>query len=128
METLMNKTFTNEIKLPHTHNPDTLKLLSEKPEDEIFSVVSGTFALISDSSRLKILWLLCHTEECVMNIAVAVGMSSPAVSHHLRILKTAELITGRKKGKEVYYTLSNSEEAVLVHKIVDSIFDINCKK
>ena len=103
-----------------------MKLLRTKPDDDVFSVVSGTFGLISDSTRLKILWLLCHTEECVMNIAAAVGMSSPAVSHHLRILKGSGLITSKKIGKEAYYTLAKTEEADLVHKIVDSVFDMNC--
>lgn len=113
--------------LPHNHNPNTEKLLAEKPDEHTFEIVSDTFDLISNYTRLKILWLLCHTEECVMNIATAVNMSSPAVSHHLRILKSAGLITGKKSGKEVYYTLSDTEEAGLVHKIVDAVFDINCK-
>lgn len=115
-----------KIILPHVHNENTMKLLRTKPDDDVFSVVSGTFGLISDSTRLKILWLLCHTEECVMNIAAAVGMSSPAVSHHLRILKGSGLITSKKIGKESYYTLAKTEEADLVHKIVDSVFDMNC--
>lgn len=115
-----------KIILPHDHNENTIKLLRTKPDDDVFSVVSGTFGLISDSTRLKILWLLCHTEECVMNIAAAVGMSSPAVSHHLRILKGSGLITSKKIGKESYYTLAKTEEADLVHKIVDSVFDMNC--
>lgn len=115
-----------KIILPHDHNENTIKLLRTKPDDDVFSVVSGTFGLISDSTRLKILWLLCHTEECVMNIAAAVGMSSPAVSHHLRILKGSGLITSKKIGKEAYYTLAKTQEADLVHKIVDSVFDMNC--
>ena len=115
-----------KIILPHDHNENTIKLLRTKPDDDVFSVDSGTFGLISDSTRLKILWLLCHTEECVMNIAAAVGMSSPAVSHHLRILKGSGLITSKKIGKEAYYTLAKTEEADLVHKIVDSVFDMNC--
>ena len=114
------------IALPHDHNEDTLKLLRTKPDDDVFTTVSGTFGLISDATRLKILWLLCHTEECVMNIAAAVEMSSPAVSHHLRILKSSGLITSKKIGKEAYYTLAKTEEADLVHKIVDSVFDMNC--
>lgn len=122
------KVNSEAVALPHHHNENTLKLLAEKPENEVFASVSGTFGLISDSSRLEILWLLCHTEECVMNIAAAVGMSSPAVSHHLRILKTAGLLKSRKEGKEAYYTLADTEEADLVHKIVDSVFDMNCKR
>lgn len=116
------------VSLPHDHNENTLKLLAERPEEEVFTNVSATFGLISDSTRLEILWLLCHTEECVMNIAAAVEMSSPAVSHHLRLLKGAGIIKSKKVGKEAYYTLSDSEEAQLVHRIVDAVFDMNCRK
>lgn len=123
----MTRNMSAEIHLPHNHNTNTEKMLKTKPSDDTFSIVSDTFGLISDPTRLKILWLLSHTEECVMNIAAAVKMSSPAVSHHLRILKSSGLIKGRKVRKEAYYTLSDTEEATLVHKIVDSVFDINCK-
>lgn len=113
--------------LPHSHNPQTELLLEEKPTQESFDKTSETFQLISDSTRLKILWLLCHSEECVINIAAAIDMSSPAVSHHLRVLRQAGLLTVRREGKEAYYTLADTDEAALVHKIVDSVFDMNCK-
>lgn len=112
--------------LPHNHNSQTSALLKEKPEQREFDRVSDTFQLISDSTRLKILWLLCHSEECVINIAAAIDMSSPAVSHHLRVLKQSGLLYSRREGKEAYYTLADTEEAELVHKIVDSVFDMNC--
>ena len=57
-------------------------------------------SLLSDPSRLRIFWLLCHCEECVMNISALVDMSSPAVSHHLRNLKASGLIVSRREGKE----------------------------
>jgi len=118
----------NGIELPHKHHDATEKLLQERPDAETFTDVSGVFALISDATRLRILWLLCHTEECVINIAAATEMSSPAVSHHLRLLRQAGLIKSRKEGKEVYYTLADSEEAQLVHTIIDATFDMNCRK
>ena len=115
-----------DIILPHSHNKHTEVLLKGMPKTEVFDKSSETFALISDSTRLKILWLLCHTEECVANIAAAIEMSSPAVSHHLRVLKQAGLLTHRRQGKEAYYTLADTDEARLVHHIVDILFDLNC--
>ena len=41
-------------------------------------------------------WLLCHCEECVINIVALVEMSSPAVSHHLKQLRSGGLITSRR--------------------------------
>lgn len=114
-------------RLPHDHGNHTLELLEHEPAREVFEKASNTFQLISDPTRLKILWLLCHSEECVINIAAAIDMSSPAVSHHLRVLKQSGLLTSRREGKEAYYTLAKTPEADLVHKIVDSVFDMNCK-
>lgn len=116
------------IKLPHDHGTHTTELLEHRPSQETFDKVSGTFQLISDPTRLKILWLLCHSEECVANIAAAIEMSSPAVSHHLRMLKQAGLLVSHRDGKETYYTLAQTAEAELVHDIVDRVFDMNCKR
>lgn len=118
----------NHIQLPHDHGGSTSALLQEMPKQKTFDAIAETFTLISDSTRVKILWLLCHTEDCVANIAAAVDMSSPAVSHHLRVLKQAGLLAYRKNGKEVYYTLADTEEAKQIHHIVDIIFNLNCKE
>lgn len=120
----MNK----DICLPHDHGKATADFLKNMPEKQSFDRTAETFQLISDPTRLKILWLLCHTEDCVANIAAAVEMTSPAVSHHLRVLKQAGLLSWEKCGKEVYYTLSDTEEARMVHHIVDIIFNLNCKE
>lgn len=116
------------VKLPHDHGNHTAELLEQQPLQETFDKVSATFQLISDPTRLKILWFLCHSEECVVNIAAAVDMSSPAVSHHLRVLKQSGLLTSHREGKETYYTLAATDEAGLVHDIVDRVFDMNCKR
>lgn len=116
------------IKLPHDHGTHTTELLENRPSQGTFDKVSGTFQLISDPTRLKILWLLCHSEECVANIAAAIEMSSPAVSHHLRMLKQSGLLVSHRDGKETYYTLAKTAEAELVHDIVDRVFDMNCKR
>ena len=51
-------------------------------------------------------------------------MSSPAVSHHLRVLKNAKLVASRKVGKEVYYTVADTREAALLHGAVDRMMEI----
>ena len=117
-----------DIQLPHDHGGKTRAFLKTMPGQETFDRVAGTFDLISDPTRVKILWLLCHTEDCVANIAAAVDMSSPAVSHHLRVLKQAGLLSYRKSGKEVYYTLADTKDAAQIHHIVDIIFHLNCKE
>ncbi len=116
----------SEIILPHDHGMTNHELLKHIPARESFEKTSRVFSLISDATRLKILWLLCHSEECVANISATMQMSPPAVSHHLRILKEAGLLASRREGKEVYYTLAKNSDAELVHHVVDHVFNLKC--
>lgn len=112
--------------LPHRHGQNIDKVLDKMPDEESFQDVAFLFQQLSDPSRLRLLWLLCHSEECVCNLAAAVHMSAPAISHHLRNLKKSGLIVSRREGKEVYYTLSQTPPARLLHKAVDALFEISC--
>ena len=112
----------------HNHGGNLTDLMSSIPTEQQFFMAADIFSMLCDSTRLRILWLICHTEECVSDIAAAVGMSSPAVSHHLRNLKQSGLITSRREGKEVLYTLARTKEAGLVHNMIDDIFEINCPR
>ena len=117
---------TMGIQLPHDHGETISKMLEKIPNEESFIEAAEIFGHLSDATRLRILWLLCHCEECVTNIATAVQMSDSAVSHHLRILKKSGLLKSRRVGKEVHYTLAATEEARLVHRMVDDVFEMSC--
>ena len=73
-------------ELPHHHeNQQRLeRLRSFIQEPESFQEVANLCRLLSDNSRVRIFWLLCHCEECVMNLSALVGMRSPAASHQMR--------------------------------------------
>ncbi len=114
--------------LPHDHGEkeDVVKIYSKLSESRNFLSASGLFKIISDSSRLKILWILFHREDCVINISALTEISSPAVSHHLGILKDAGLIESRRCGKEVYYKASDTEISRLLHKMTEEMLEIAC--
>lgn len=116
----------DEIKLPHDHGQDLIKGLDHMPSTEEFQIVSEVFKQISDPTRIKIFWILCHCEECVINISALMEMTSPAVSHHLRQLKGAGLIKSRRAGKEVYYKAAESKEADLLHDMIELLLKIAC--
>lgn len=63
--------------LPHNHGQNIERVLERMPPPDGFQATAATFQQLGDPSRLRILWLLCHSEECVCNIAAAVGMSDP---------------------------------------------------
>ena len=114
------------ITLPHDHGPHSHHLQTEMPRPETFDTVADLMKIMSDSKRIQIFWLLCHTEECVCNIAAAVGMSDAAVSHHLKILRLNNMISGRREGKEIHYSLADNDQARFAHRILDDFFRINC--
>lgn len=89
--------------LPHRHKEGNVFALEQLPESSSFEPVAQVFKHLSDAARCRIFLLLCHSEECVLNIAAIMEMSSPAVAHHLRLLKVAGLVTSRRVGKEVFY-------------------------
>ncbi len=109
---------------PHIHSDHVSVMQGLLPDEDDFISAADLFSLLSDSTRLRILWLLCHNEACVCDIASAINMSSPAVSHHLRSLKQLGIISFRRQGKEVHYTLSNSEEGHMIHKLIDTIMEV----
>ena len=113
-------------KLPHKHSENEDKVLNDMPSERAIASVSGILKQLGDPSRLKIFWLLCHCEECVINIAALTNMSSPAVSHHLRLLKTSGLIVSRRDGKEMYYKAADTEISNSLHYIIENIADITC--
>jgi len=114
--------------VPHIHNDyfkmDFLKKEIAKGDD--FQTVADLFSILGDNSRLRIFWLLCHSKECVVGIAELMNMTTPAVSHHLKILKAAGLISGYRDGKEVFYTNSSSAESQALHSIIEKLMAVTC--
>lgn len=114
--------------LPHQHEdaPHLSELEEYLGKTEYFQTVALVFRQLSDASRVRLFWLLCHCEECVVNLAAMMGMSPPALSHHLRQLRESALIVSRRDGKEVYYKAADSEQAQLLHRMIERTVEIAC--
>ena len=113
-------------RLPHEHDVDSEKLMERMPAEDHFQTVASLMKQMNDPSRLRIFWILCHVEECVTDIAAMADMTSPAVSHHLRILKTNRLVVSRREGKEMYYKAADTDIAQKLHHAVEEIMEISC--
>ncbi len=84
------------------------------PDDETLSKLSEFYKVFGDYTRVKLLCNLRQGEMCVQDIADSIGMTQSAVSHQLRILKGMSLVTGRRDGKTVFYSLADDHIAVIL--------------
>ena len=119
------------MPLPHYHGeePSHTKVIRALLDNtDTFTSLADIFRQLGDASRIRIFWLLCHCEECVVNIAAMVDMSSPAVSHHLRVLKDSGLLSSRREGREVYYRASDAAQSRLLHEMIEQVMDVACPR
>ncbi len=65
------------------------------------------FKVLSDPTRLSILYALAGQELCVCDLSVTLDMSQSAVSHQLALLKQARLVASRRDGKVIFYRLDD---------------------
>ena len=83
------------------------ELYEAMPDEEILYDLADLFKVFSDTTRIKILYSLMTGERRVADIAEVVGATQSAVSHQLRILKTARLVKFQRDGKNVLYSLAD---------------------
>lgn len=77
---------------------------------------------LSNAHRLAIVLELAGGERCVHELVDALGVSQPLVSQHLRILRGERLISSRRRGREVAYTLADEHVA---HIVQDALIHAN---
>ena len=77
------------------------------PED--FEAEAALFKAVGDPHRLRMLATLARAdaEVCVCDFTDALPLNQPTVSHHLRVLREAELVTCERRGTWVYYVLAS---------------------
>ena len=94
-------------KMPVFHQ-DMVDLAAEKlPPLEDLVNLAEFFKVLTDPSRLKILYALGTGELCVFDLSVAIGASVSSVSHHLSALKRVRLVKARRDGRIIYYSLDD---------------------
>ncbi len=98
-------------------NSDKLNLLP----DEISNQLADTFKILGDSTRIKLLNLLTQQEMRVGDIATTLEMGQSAISHQLRVLRSARLVKYRKEGKEAWYSLDDDHVVSLMNEGLEHI-------
>jgi DNA-binding transcriptional ArsR family regulator len=89
------------------HEEVVAEVRKHLPEEEKLLDLADLFKMFGDSTRIKILSALLHSEMCVCDIAALLGMTKSAISHQLRALRQTKLVKYRRDGKVVYYSLDD---------------------
>ncbi len=107
----------------HTEiHPDKIRMISEKmPDEDQLYDLAELFKVFGDSTRIRILFTLSQSDICVCDIAEALNMTQSAISHQLRILKQSKLVTSRREGRTVIYSLADSHVRTILSQGLDHI-------
>lgn len=97
-----------------------MNMINENQEEKYFSELVEIFKLLSDQNRLKILSMLRKRELCVCEIVDRLETTQPNVSQHMRKLKIGGIVSERKQGQWVYYSL-NANNTKYLKAFLDSL-------
>ena len=97
------------------------KKREEMPAENTLYDLSDFFKILGDSTRVSILFAIDGEPMCVCDIANLLGMTKSAVSHQLKVLRQSDLVTYRKSGKNVYYTLADDHVRDIIEKALEHI-------
>ncbi len=103
------------------HEDVVAQVQQNLPEEKQLLSLADLFKVFGDGTRIRILYVLLEAEVCVCDLATLLGMTQSAVSHQLRILKTARLIKSRRDGKTVFYSLADDHVATLLRQGMEHI-------
>jgi DNA-binding transcriptional ArsR family regulator len=88
--------------------------------DEQADPVAEVFRMLSDSTRVQLLWALADRELSVNELVERVGKPGPSVSQHLAKLRMARLVRTRREGTQVFYRLENEHVRQL---LTDAVYN-----
>ena len=103
------------------HSDAINKRREEMPDEETIYDLADFFKIFGDSTRMSILFALDGEAMCVCDIAELLGMTKSAVSHQLKILRQSDLVTYRKSGKNVIYSLADDHVRDIIEKALEHV-------
>ena len=92
-----------------------------RTEEIDYLQLAELFKVLGDPTRLRIVRLLLAKEMCVSDIAHAMDKGQSAISHQLRVLRQARLVTFRKEGKTAWYSLNDDHVTVLLEQGIEHV-------
>jgi DNA-binding transcriptional ArsR family regulator len=113
---------TNSKKATATCGPDehARRRARRKPVPEVaFERAASLFRAAAEVERLKLMDRLSDGEWCVTELAEAAGVGLSTVSQQLRMLRAERIVTRRRAGKHIYYSLADAHVSDLIHNVLE---------
>ncbi len=96
-------------------------VLAAQAAESDLAHLADLFQVLASPTRLRIVDALAHRELCVCDLAVVVGVSPSAVSHHLRQLRQMRIVRFRKEGRMAYYRLDDHHISGLMQAALEHV-------
>lgn len=108
----------------HESHDDIIERISEfSPDNDALFDAAELLKVFGDSTRIRIIFVLCRGELCVRDIADSLAMNQSAISHQLRVLKQARLVSTRRDGKTIYYSLCDDHVKNIFYTAMEHIME-----
>lgn len=116
----------NKIYACHPHIVNERKKVL--PDQHNIDAVAGFFRVISDPTRVRILWALDQGDLCVGDLSVLLDMTVSAISHQLKMLKDTGLVKARRDGKHMIYSLDDEHVRAVFETAVEHLEHLHTEK
>lgn len=103
------------------HEERLARVNAGMPKEEKLYDLAELFKVFGDTTRIRILFVLFEEEVCVCDLAQALNMTQSAISHQLRILKQFKLVSCRREGKSVFYSLADDHVRAIIDQGIEHI-------
>jgi len=103
------------------HEDLVARVREKMPETNDLNNLVSFYKLLADRTRIRILWALSYERLCVCDLANLLGMTKSATSHQLKYLRLAKIVKYDKRGREVYYSLTDEHIRDVFQKALNHI-------
>lgn len=105
------------------HEDIIKKVMQVVPDEESLFEAAELLKVFGDSTRIRIIFVLCQSEMCVCDIAKLLGMTQSAISHQLRVLKQARLVKSRRDGKTIFYSIADEHVKTIFYYAMEHVME-----
>ena len=94
-------------------------------DEDMLTVITETFRLLGDPTRLKIILACLDKPKCVTDVAAEAGVTGSLTSHHLRLLRSARLVRAERQGRQIFYVAADGYVNAMLTAMVAHVRQAN---